>query len=243
MSILPIQTNFFGVDRPPKASFRTGRCTLLPPEREDLGVRNAPQALADNIIQIQPVIPELDDFFYVVRVTGESAGGAATIDGYIDPSNYFITNVTIELGNFQTFQLADVITGDIVATVINGGNFGGLTFTFFQYIFRPAFSNLGTIGAGSTIVDFMLNRSNGLAFANGTRIWVYVNDLDELFGLLCTLYVGAPGAANQISIEPGVLYGRVLPNDAIVLLIRFDIWNTDIMPDPLDITSCIELWS
>jgi hypothetical protein len=240
MSILSIQTNFFGVDRQPTASFRTGRCTLLPPEREELGVRIAPQALANNTIRIQPAIPELGDFFYVVRVTGESAEGAATIDGYIDPSNYFITNV-IELGNFQTFQLADVITGDIVATVINDGNFVGLTFTFFHYIFRPAFSNLGTIGSGSTIVDFMLNRRDGLAFANGTRIWVYVNDRVELFGLLCTLYVGAPGAANQISIEPGQQYGRVLPNNAIVLLIRFDIWNTE--PDPLDVTSCIELWS
>jgi hypothetical protein len=245
MSILSIQTNFFGVDRPPKASFLTGRCDLLAPTREDLGFReNLRVANREDrgytIFIDDPIIQGLENGD-VVRVTGVSDVGANTIVGYDDPSVYLIGEFVQQ--ELQGFILQDVITGLTVAIVRNDGFLNGLTFTFFRYTFRPTPSNLGTIGSGSTIVDFMLNRRDGLAFANGTRIWVYVDGTTGFVGSLCTLAVGvAPGAANQISIEPGELYGRVLDIDSIVTLVRSDIWNTD-MPDPLAVTSCIELWS
>jgi hypothetical protein len=98
----------------------------------------------------------------------------------------------------------------------------------------------------------MLNRRDGLALANGTRIYIgaitkgfvipeNINALDPF--LIGTLAVGiAPGALNQITFAPAPLYGKVLQEDAFVALVRFDVWNTD-RPDPLEVTSCIELWS
>jgi hypothetical protein len=252
MSILPIQTNFFGVNRPPKASFLTGRCDLLAPTRRDLGNTNNAQALANNIIRIPAVIPGLANQD-VVRVTGEPVGGAATIVGYNDPSVYYIRfNPPDQVLQFDLFN---VITTELVVVNQNNGNFGGLTFTFFRYTYTLTPSNLGTIGAGSTIVDFMLNRRDGLAFANGTRIYIVAitegfvipEDINTLIGigpfLIGALAVGlAPGVANNIHFEPQPLYGKVLQEDAFVALVRFDAWNTD-RPDPLEVTSCIELWS
>jgi hypothetical protein len=252
MSILSIQTNFFGVNRPPKASFLTGRCDVLAPTREDLGFTNQAQALANNIIQIPAVIPGLANFG-VVRVTGEPVGeGIATINGYNNPSIY---NIIFNPPNqVLQFRLRNVITGELVVVNQNNGNFGGLLFTFFRYTYTLTPSNLGFIGAGSTIADFMLNQRDGLAFASGTVI--VVGAITEGFNIenadpivlnnpfvIGVLAVGAaPGVANNITFAPGPLYGKILQEDAIVGLFSGDVWNT-VPPDPLEVTSCIELWS
>ncbi len=205
------------------------------------------------MINAQSAINGLDAGM-VMQVTGDPAAGAATINGYVGPGpvNYIIANFIIVDEGDQAFDFLNINTNAPVAVTAGAANvnFQGLTFTAFRYTPVPAPTGL-VIMDGSTIVDLMLNRTDGLAFPNGSQFSVDAVVFDQennedIPTNICRFYVGPaprPGIPNgTISIIPGALYGRKIDGDAIVTITRVDSW-TNIAPPAIASTICLEVLS
>jgi hypothetical protein len=143
MSILPIETKFFGVNRPLKASFQNNIVNVQPRPRTQVGVAVGPVTNAQgqvfiqngNIIEILPGIVGLAAGM-VMRVTGTPAAGAATINGYgpgPGPSFYRVGPIVAGGQRFTLLNINDnALTIGVTAGAGNSTTFAGLTFTAFQ---------------------------------------------------------------------------------------------------------------
>jgi hypothetical protein len=189
MSILPIETKFFGVNRPLKTSFKTIRNVNVQPQpRTQVGNPVGPvtntvgqvfiQNAGTNTIEISaPIIDGLAAGM-VMRVTGDSAAGAATIAGKVgpDPVNYRVGAVALVAGG-QRFTLLNINTGALIAVTAGAGNsttFAGLIFTAFQAFVGPVTLALNQVIIRDNVNDVIeiaiASRLNGLQEGNVMQV-------------------------------------------------------------------------
>jgi hypothetical protein len=265
MSILPIKTNFFGVNRPSKASFSTcGPVTVNYQERVQVANTNIPESTVANpsvrvgapvvggdmFNLVTPLPPNTLQDNQIVRISGNYVGLTAQITGYIPGQNnyYFIIETdgtqNFVLGPVNGFPLTDVtpvtfVPGEPggVGHPAIGDPFGNLTFTVFNYTPVPTITPL-LLNYGTTIVDVLLNRLDGSAFPNGCQITVAAGQLTSLSSLILFYRVNAVG---QVSIIPGPGFGITLQDTAQISLTRSDVQEPQ--PPLTNVRVTVEKWS
>jgi hypothetical protein len=204
MSILPIQTRFFGVSRPGKVSFIT-RDVVLEPTEQVLSAT----ITGDNSCTIQTNAGYFilnDDFDmddvqvgYLCRINGTFTG-EGSITGYTSPEWFYVKTKNTETRRIGLATLVDQFGIDTVVGAVSG-----VTIRFYEI--RPVQYPVTVISSGAFFVDATVNRSLGQVFPDG-----------ETISINATLTVPQPDGSKQEVSAPIATFDYGSNNDGQFVL-------------------------
>jgi hypothetical protein len=247
MSILPIQTRFFGVSRPGKVSFIT-RDVVLEPAEQVLSAT----ITGNNSCNIDSTGGGflLNEGFnmatiqvgYVCQIEGDFTEGEeqGSIEGYVDPTWYYVS-----FTDPDTRQITLQDLDQALITTVEGA-VGGVTLTFYEIV--PVQCPVTVISSGAFFVDATVNRTLGGAFPDGEQITINETvtgilpdgSKEEVLIPIATFNYALDDGFLTKTLEVGCTYPT--PSDVFITVARSDYYGAT-APAAQDCRVTLEIYS